>query len=371
MIFTRLIHCFLALIVCLPLALPGQTVTIVRANVDIDLDGSITKYKYGDGEGDPLDAAALGDITSASELKMTSLNVLTTESGGCTATAARIYYRIYPQGGPVSAYQTVQFTDICSCAGDPDCWPTPQSSGCVPTGRSFQDLSVEIDLKAAALAVGGGVGTYVLDVYWEVDAIGAGCGTTATAPSLATYTVSTPLPAELISFNAYKTGSAVTLKWATASEQNSHYFEVERSGDLFAWEVVGRLNSRGAQAAAWQTYSLRDEKPLPSLNYYRLLQVDKDGSRQYSSVVAVLMGQQGNLQIAPNPVGNGLTWLSLRDWPNTPLHLRLFDTYGRLLREWQPDVEQDTRIPIDISAFPNGFLWLQANDTTPVKIIKQ
>ncbi len=371
MISTRLIHCFLALIVCLPLALPGQTVTIVRANVDIDLDGSFTKYKYGDGEGIPLDAAILGDISSASELKMTSLNVLTTESGGCTVGAARIYYRIYLQGGPVPAYQTVEFTDICSCAGDPDCWPTPQSSGCVPSGRSFQDLSVEIDLKAAAIAAGGGVGTYVLDVYWEVDANGAGCGTTATVPSVATYTVSVPLPAELISFNGHKTGSAVVLKWATASEQNSHYFEVERSGNLSAWEVVGRLNSRGTQAAYWQTYMLRDEKPLSGLNYYRLVQVDKDGSRHYSSVVAVRMGQQGTIQIAPNPVGDGLTWLSLRDWPAAPLHLRLFDTYGRLLREWQPDVEQGSRIPVDISAFPNGFLWLQANDATPVKIIKQ
>ncbi len=372
MLTTRLIRCFSALILCLPLVLSGQAVTIVRANVDIDLDGSFTKYKYGAGEGDPLSGAMLADITSSSEFKMTSLNVLTTESGGCQATAARIYYRIYQQGGSAPAYQTVEFTDLCSCAGDPDCWPTPQSDGCAsaPSGRSFQDLSVEIDLKAAALAAGGGSGTYVLDVYWEADASGGGCSTVATTVSSATYTVNVPLPVELISFNAHKIGDAIRLQWATASEQNSDHFEVERSSDLSSWEIIGTLASRGSHAALWQIYSLRDEKPLSDLNYYRLRQVDKDGSRHYSPVVVVRMNQGGSVQIAPNPVGDGLTWLTLRDWPAGLLNLRLFDTYGRLLRQWQPDIPAGQRIPVDISAFANGFLWLQVNDQTPVKILK-
>ncbi len=116
-----------------------------------------------------------------------------------------------------------------------------------------------------------------------------------------------PLPVELTSFEAKWTGSAADLRWATASEKNSSYFLVERSmTGKDEYQAVGRVAAAGSSNSS-RSYQLRDAEAGSlgvSLLYYRLRQVDIDGSETFSPVVAVAVGKPAGvaqLDVYPNP----------------------------------------------------------------------
>lgn len=94
------------------------------------------------------------------------------------------------------------------------------------------------------------------------------------------------LPVELVQFNARVSGPAVQLQWLTASEIQNDHFSVERSPDGQDFESIGRVAGHGTTATG-ANYSFADNHPLAGIFYYRLKQVDEDGSHAYSAVVAV------------------------------------------------------------------------------------
>lgn len=111
-----------------------------------------------------------------------------------------------------------------------------------------------------------------------------------------------PLPIQLLSFNAVLNDDAVDVYWATASETNNHFFSVERSKDGELWAEVARVNGAG-QSNQLIEYADRDNNPLAGVSYYRLKQTDYDGHFTYSNVVVVKNNkkQQGDFTLYPNP----------------------------------------------------------------------
>lgn len=95
-----------------------------------------------------------------------------------------------------------------------------------------------------------------------------------------------PLPVELTKFTAQTTGRAVQLAWTTASEQDSKHFEVERSADGKSFEAIGIVAAQGSTSLV-TNYTFHDMSPLSGVAYYRLKQVDEDGTYTYSKTVAV------------------------------------------------------------------------------------
>ncbi|MFD2721348.1 T9SS type A sorting domain-containing protein [Hymenobacter monticola] len=119
--------------------------------------------------------------------------------------------------------------------------------------------------------------------------------------------VITPLPVELTAFAAKWNNGAADLTWATATEKNSSYFVVERAkGPETAFEAVGQVAAAGNSTQA-RTYKLRDAEAGAQgvdLLYYRLRQVDVDGTTTYSPVAALTVGKLAatpQLQVYPNP----------------------------------------------------------------------
>ncbi|GAA4428639.1 hypothetical protein GCM10023188_13050 [Pontibacter saemangeumensis] len=97
------------------------------------------------------------------------------------------------------------------------------------------------------------------------------------------------LPVELARFSAFSKGTAVSLKWLTASEDQNDYFLIERSADGLAFEEIGKADGKGTTVLETE-YAYTDEQPLAGTSYYRLKQVDEDGSFTFSKVVAVSRG---------------------------------------------------------------------------------
>ena len=123
---------------------------------------------------------------------------------------------------------------------------------------------------------------------------------------------STPLPVELSVFTATAQGPAtVRLAWATASEKNSAAFEVERSLDSRMFAPIGTVAAAGNSSTPHR-YELLDTKlPASTLLYYRLKQVDQDGTFSYSPVRTVaLSGAATGLALYPNPSHGSATTLT-------------------------------------------------------------
>ncbi|GAB3233513.1 hypothetical protein GCM10027346_21580 [Hymenobacter seoulensis] len=131
-------------------------------------------------------------------------------------------------------------------------------------------------------------------------------GNCASAATLTIIVNGLPLPVELISFEATWKGNSPTLTWATASEKNNAYFDVERSRDgVHAFEVVGRKAGVGASLTLTR-YQFTDASVSATAGtvYYRLRQVDADGTSSYSEVRAVqaaAVARAFKAEVFPNP----------------------------------------------------------------------
>lgn len=85
-----------------------------------------------------------------------------------------------------------------------------------------------------------------------------------------------PLPVELLYFEGTTYSTFNILKWATASEQNSSYFDIEKSTDGETWRIIGQEQAAGNSTEKLY-YSFSDDISYLGLNYYRLVQYDIDG----------------------------------------------------------------------------------------------
>ncbi|GAB3871041.1 hypothetical protein GCM10028824_20380 [Hymenobacter segetis] len=147
-------------------------------------------------------------------------------------------------------------------------------------------------------------------------------------------TGSAPLPVELVQFTATLKGAAVHLDWATASEKNSAYFAVERSADGQRFNEIGRVVAQGS-TTLHHDYALVDAAPLTGLSYYRLRQVDNDGTLAYSPVATVRYAPENAapvLQAYPNPATHAGFQLAITGLTgSTGSTVQVFDNVGRLV----------------------------------------
>ncbi|MEO1625720.1 MAG: hypothetical protein AAFV25_11235, partial [Bacteroidota bacterium] len=116
----------------------------------------------------------------------------------------------------------------------------------------------------------------------------------------------TSLPAELIRFDAKRlNNSKVSLEWETASEINFSHFEIERSADGTNFQTLARVASKGDFMTA-ASYGYTDVLPLGGVNYYRLKQVDTNGTFLYSDIRLLPFPMDASISVYPNPTAEFL-----------------------------------------------------------------
>lgn len=146
------------------------------------------------------------------------------------------------------------------------------------------------------------------------------------ALALASTSAANPLPVELSAFTASAQGNAcVRLAWTTAAEKNSDRFEVERSIDGTRFERTGTVAAGGGSVP--RSYALVDNKlPTgPTDLYYRLRQVDLDGTFSYSPVRTVQLNKAAIWTLYPNPANGPVRVLGAP----AGAQLQVFDVTGR------------------------------------------
>lgn len=128
----------------------------------------------------------------------------------------------------------------------------------------------------------------------------------AAANTASTNCAIVPLPVGYTQWDAQYTGSEVRLYWSTATEQNNHYFAVQHSQNGLVWETIGLVQGNGTSQEE-HFYSYTDKTPLNGINYYRLMQVDTDGTPDYTDIRSVNTLKEERLTVYPNPAANNFT----------------------------------------------------------------
>lgn len=120
--------------------------------------------------------------------------------------------------------------------------------------------------------------------------------------TIGTLDFNSTLPIELVNFDAYLEGDKVNLEWQTASELNNDYFVIERSNDGVRFEDIRIVDGAGNSNQLIQ-YFENDYSPFSGTSYYRLRQVDFDGSTTYSEtkIVKTFATLVSELGLYPNP----------------------------------------------------------------------
>lgn len=192
---------------------------------------------------------------------------------------------------------------------------------------------------------------------------------------LASYTTTGTLPVTLTSFNASLVKGQSTLTWQTASEAKNKGFEVLRSNDNANFSPIGFVNSKAQNGNSSEelNYSFIDRTAKAGENYYKLKQVDLDGSEQpFDKVVSVKLGFDDNSVVAfPNPTTKYVT-VNAGTADYKTIKYELFDVSGKkVLSENAKAAEQE----LSLGSLPASIYYLRISKNNElqktVKLIKQ
>lgn len=168
------------------------------------------------------------------------------------------------------------------------------------------------------------------------------------------YYDASPLPVQLISFEANTRRDVVDLLWTTASTQENDLFVIERSADGNTWERI-LTKPVSAQSSTRQDHAITDERPLPGESYYRLIQEATYGEPLYSHVVSVVRDHDADgIILFPNPARDHIS-IHLND-AVAMAEIRIYNEMGQLVLS--PIMSGGSFGPIDISELEHGLYLL-------------
>lgn len=166
----------------------------------------------------------------------------------------------------------------------------------------------------------------------------------------------TALPVTLLSFTAKPEGDRVQLAWTTAMEQDADRFVVERSRDLDGFVTVGEVVAKGTTDER-QDYGLTDLNPQPGINYYRLKQVDQEGSfHSFKPVSAIIQLNEPVITVSPNPADPD--HIHLRLWNADQATIRLISSTGQVINSRLERQPGEADLLFD-QPLPTGLYWLE------------
>jgi hypothetical protein len=166
------------------------------------------------------------------------------------------------------------------------------------------------------------------------------------------------LPVELTSFTAKVSKGSVLLNWSTATEINNQGFEIERKTEEGQFTTIGQVIGNGTTTER-KEYSYNDTQVQSGKYYYRLKQVDFDGSFEYSN--EILADISAPLEFAlnqnyPNPF-NPATTISFSLSEPSFVKLAVYNLLGEevaVLKNEQMDAGF-VKVSFDASALPSGM----------------
>jgi len=176
---------------------------------------------------------------------------------------------------------------------------------------------------------------------------------------------SSPLPIQLLNFNAQQQLNQVQLTWQTASEINNDYFTLESSIDAQNWKEISTVPGAG-NSTTQLSYSFYDQNPHSGTSYYRLKQTDFNGAFSYSPIKAIDIEPKTSLLIYPNPAVHQLTINTSEETIDFE-EVQVYDIEGKNVTGWVQKVSKKESILIlDVTNLPSGLYYIVTKNTANI-----
>ena len=204
---------------------------------------------------------------------------------------------------------------------NPDGWFWFKNQNSAYTAPDYDDDPTFLQLTSTAS------GTTFNGINWStmggVTNFSGGTGAVVLIPSAL-------LPVEWLYFTGTEQGTANLLDWATASEQNTSIFEVQRSKDGINFQTIGEVTASGNSSEA-KVYQFIDNSPFIGINYYRLNLINNDGSTELSNIVALERNGNGKgYSFFPNPVLDEVFY-TFNSEIEENIQIEILDVLGRVV----------------------------------------
>jgi photosystem II stability/assembly factor-like uncharacterized protein len=168
------------------------------------------------------------------------------------------------------------------------------------------------------------------------------------------------IPVELINFTAHLLESEIVLEWTTATETNNSGFEIERKSDTQVWLKIGFIPGHGTTTEK-QNYQFTDRPEDAGEYFYRLKQIDFDGSFEYSNEVNIEFIQQFTFALGqnyPNPF-NPTTTITFSIPEREVVTLKIYNSLGEIVGELANEEKESGNYEFDFDAseLPSGIYF--------------
>jgi hypothetical protein len=175
------------------------------------------------------------------------------------------------------------------------------------------------------------------------------------------------LPVNSLSFNVSKNSGANLLQWSTGAEQNTLYFEVQKSTNAKDFNTISIINASG-NSTSTKSYQYSDNVALlqAPVYYYRLKMVDANGSFTYSNILLIKNAKGITVTVYPNPAKDRAI-INVTDKSLLNTNAQLTDISGKLL---QNVFITQTVTAINISQYENGVYMLRLANGESIKLVK-
>lgn len=193
------------------------------------------------------------------------------------------------------------------------------------------------------------------------------------APSLS---CAVPLPVDLVNFDGYYYEDANVLHWKTQSEYNNDFFTIERSRNGMNWETLSTIQAAGFSNEEL-TYQYRDTDPLNGVNYYRLMQTDRDGTKQHLGTIALQNNTDNNslfTNVFPNPANDLIYFNYTGRNLEEAIQIAIYDELGKLIfSKLIEDFNNNKAISLNLVGMSSGLYTMsisQNNEQQVQKFVK-
>jgi hypothetical protein len=185
------------------------------------------------------------------------------------------------------------------------------------------------------------------------------------------------LPVTLVKFTAVRAKGNVNTSWTTVSEINNKGFEVQVSVNGRSFETAGFVKGAG-NSSTKADYSFVHADAFRKYNanvlYYRLMQVDNDGTKAYSATVMVSAGDAALVQsMYPNPFNDKVT-IAVEAAEAASMNIAVRDLQGRVVLSAPASLEKGSNeIMLNLSGLARGAYFITTDlggESLTYKLIK-
>ncbi|MDZ7880321.1 MAG: autotransporter-associated beta strand repeat-containing protein [Saprospiraceae bacterium] len=310
--------------------------------------------------------------------------IITNGSGGLTQMHAANNPKTYPVGASASHYDPATITPDGICTFKVNVanninptYTLPERHTATATSRQWNvsllsgTPSVTLSLTASDLSrrpsgVSGIIGHWNATTWEDMPASYAnGTWTTTGIRNFSPFIVSKSISLGILlkTFTAHPKNQNHLLTWTTVAEENNAYFDIEHATDNLIFRSIGRIKGQGTTKNENNYTFDYTPTPLVKTHYYRLRQVDFDGTETFSKIISLESNNKNEpLMLYPSTVYDKITVVGTI---NNPTPYSIFNLLGQNVQSGQIPITKE----INAHTLLTGIYIFKMGDAT-VKFFK-